>query len=77
MKKNIFVRLSLIAAVVVMSVSLDACQNTCKFCKTVTYDNGSFVSETAETEYCGTALITKEATPDITVGTLVTKVECR
>jgi hypothetical protein len=30
-----------------------------------------------ETEYCGADLIAKEATPDITIGTVTTKVECR
>ena len=57
--------------------SCDALSKTCKFCKTVTYENGSVINSTAETEYCGTDLVTKEATPDITVGNLVTKVECR
>ncbi len=30
-----------------------------------------------ETEYCGTDLVTKEATPPVTVGSHTTKVECR
>ncbi|TAL65159.1 MAG: hypothetical protein EPN88_09930 [Bacteroidetes bacterium] len=49
----------------------------CKFCKNVTYENGSVVSSGTETEYCGTDLITQEAKPDVTVGSLTTKVECR
>jgi hypothetical protein len=49
----------------------------CGFCKTVTYDSGVSINESAETEYCGTDLLTQKAKPDITVGTLVTKVECR
>ena len=48
----------------------------CKVCKNVTYENGSVVNSGSETEYCGTDLITKEATPDVTVGSLTTKVEC-
>jgi hypothetical protein len=48
----------------------------CKKCKNVTYENGSVVSSSGETEYCGTDLIAKEATPDVTVGTITTKVEC-
>lgn len=49
----------------------------CKFCKNVTYENGSVLNSGSETEYCGTDLIKKEATPDVTVGALTTKVECR
>jgi hypothetical protein len=49
----------------------------CKFCKTVTYENGSVIQSGTETEYCGADLVTKENTPDIVVGSLVTKVECR
>jgi len=49
----------------------------CKFCKNVTYENGAVVNSGSETEYCGADLITKEATPDVTVGALTTKVECR
>jgi hypothetical protein len=49
----------------------------CKFCKNVTYENGTVIQTGAESEYCGTALISKEATPDVTVGALTTKVECR
>jgi hypothetical protein len=37
----------------------------CKKCKDVIY------------EYCGAELIAKEATPDVTVGSQTTKVECR
>jgi hypothetical protein len=49
----------------------------CKVCKNVTYENGSVVNSTSETEYCGSDLVKKEATPDVTVGSLTTKVECR
>jgi hypothetical protein len=49
----------------------------CKKCKEVIYEKGSVLSSGSETEYCGTDLITKEATPDVTVGTLTTKIECR
>jgi hypothetical protein len=57
--------------------SCESLFQNCKMCKTVTYDNGAFQYESTESEYCGTDLITKEATPDIVVGSLVTKVECR
>ena len=49
----------------------------CKICKNVTYENGSVISSGTETEYCGADLIKKEAIPDVTVGSLTTKVECR
>lgn len=49
----------------------------CGFCKNVTYENGSVVNSGTESEYCGTDLITQKAKPDITIGSLVTKVECR
>jgi fructose-1,6-bisphosphatase/sedoheptulose 1,7-bisphosphatase-like protein len=49
----------------------------CKFCKNVTYENGTVINSGSETEYCGADLVKKEATPDVPVGSLVTKVECR
>jgi hypothetical protein len=49
----------------------------CKKCREVIYERGSVLSSGPETEYCGTDLIKKEATPDLSVGTLITKVECR
>ena len=54
-----------------------ACEDTCGFCKTVTYENGAVTNSGSETEYCGSDLIRQKAIPDITVGSLVTKVECR
>jgi hypothetical protein len=49
----------------------------CGFCKNVTYENGVVINSGTETEYCGTDLITQKAKPNITVGNLTTKVECR
>jgi hypothetical protein len=54
-----------------------SCEDSCGFCKTVTYENGVAINTGTETEYCGTDLLTQKAKPDITVGALVTKVECR
>jgi hypothetical protein len=56
-----------------------ACEDIldCKFCRNVTYENGVVVNEGPEVEYCGAELIAKEATPDVTVGSLTTKVVCR
>lgn len=77
MKKKVLFRLSLLAAIIVMSVSADSCKNTCKFCATNTYENGNLTNQGTETEYCGTDLIKEEAIPDVTIGDLTTKVECR
>lgn len=49
----------------------------CGFCKYVTYENGVVTNTGPETEYCGADLIKMKATPDLPVGNLVTKVECR
>ncbi len=49
----------------------------CGFCKNVTYENNVVINSGTETEYCGTDLVKKKATPDVTIGSLVTKVECR
>ena len=57
--------------------SCESLFQNCKMCRSVTYENGSIINEGTESEYCGADLITKEATPDIVVGALVTKVECR
>lgn len=76
MKKKVLFRLSLLAALVVMSVSVDSCSNTCKTCSTVEYENGSIINQGTGTEYCGTDLIKEEAIPDVTVGDITTKVVC-
>lgn len=49
----------------------------CKFCKNVTYENGSVINSGTETEYCGADLVIQQNTKDVTVGSLTTKVECR
>ena len=64
------------AAFILIALSFNSCEDTCKFCKTVTYENGTVINEGTETEYCGADLLKKEATPDVTVGSLTTKVEC-
>ncbi|MFN8211734.1 MAG: hypothetical protein U0T33_12335 [Bacteroidales bacterium] len=74
MKKKLIIA----AAFVIFAVSFNACSllQNCKTCKYVTYDNGSYVSETGAAEYCGTDLVKQEAIPDVTVGSVTTKVEC-
>jgi hypothetical protein len=66
------------AAFVLIAWSFVSCEfQKCKMCATNIYENGSLTIPGSEAEYCGTDLVTKEAVPDITVGNLVTKVECR
>jgi hypothetical protein len=77
MKKKILVRLFFLSTLVIMAVSFDSCQNTCKMCAVNEYDNGSLVNAGTESQYCGTDLIKEEAIPDVTVGNITTKVECR
>ena len=76
MKRNLFFAAFLLA----VACSFSACEaltGGCKVCQNVTYENGKVVSASAETQYCGTDLATKESTPDVTIGSLTTKVECR
>jgi hypothetical protein len=67
------------AAFVFMAWSFNSCGllSNCKMCKYVQYENGSEISSGSETEYCGADLVKQEAIPDVTVGTITTKVECR
>jgi hypothetical protein len=67
------------AAFVIVAWVAGSCSavTDCKFCKNVTYENGVVKNSGSETEYCGADLIKQEAIPDVTVGTLTTKVECR
>jgi hypothetical protein len=67
------------AAFIVITWSFNSCSSlsNCKFCKTVEYENGSVINSGTETEYCGADLIKEEAIPDVTVGSITTKVECR
>lgn len=66
------------AAFLLLAWSVTSCESLsdCKKCKNVTYENGSVINSGTETEYCGTDLITQEAKPDVTIGSLTTKVEC-
>lgn len=71
-------KLLLGAAFLFVAWAATSCEDLlCKFCKTVTYESGTIINESAETEYCGADLVRMEATPDITVGSLTTKVVCR
>jgi hypothetical protein len=67
------------AAFVLMAWSFNSCSlfNKCKMCAYVEYENGSVINTGTETEYCGSDLVKQEAIPDMTVGSITTKVECR
>lgn len=67
-------------AFILMAWSFSSCESlfkNCKMCATNVYENGTLTIAGSEAEYCGADLITKEAVPDITYGSTVTKVECR
>jgi len=80
-RNNSFMKRKLLLGVffVFLAWAATSCEalSDCGFCKNVTYDNGVITNTGAESEFCGAELIAKKATPDYTVGTLVTKVECR
>ncbi len=67
------------AALVFIMFSVPSCEalSDCKVCQDVKYEGGAVISASAETQYCGTDLINKESTPDFTLGSVTTKVECR
>lgn len=67
-----------IAALLFISWAVNSCEalSGCKVCQDITYEGGKEVFSTPETEFCGDQLIAKEATPDITVGNQIIKVEC-
>jgi hypothetical protein len=73
-------KLLFVAGFILIAWTFTSCESlfkNCKFCKTVTYENGNVINSGSETEYCGTDLIKKEATLDVTVGSITSKVECR
>jgi hypothetical protein len=67
------------ASFVFIAWAVTSCEalSDCQFCKNVTYENGSVINSGAETEYCGADLIAQKAKPNVIVGSLTTKVECR
>jgi hypothetical protein len=72
-------KLILGASFLFIACAFTSCEvlSDCGFCKEVTYENGSIVNETAETQYCGTDLAKQKAISPVTVGALTTKVVCR
>jgi hypothetical protein len=76
MKKKLFIA----AAFIIMASAFTACKDlfqNCKLCATNTYEGSTLIIPGAEAEYCGADLLTKEATPDVTIGAQVIKTECR
>lgn len=71
-------KLIIAAILLLITVTFTACPmlQDCKMCATNTYTSGTLTIPGSEAEYCGSDLLTKEATPDITVGAQVIKVEC-
>jgi len=76
MKRKLIFAISL----AIITLSFNSCESlfqNCKYCRDVTYENGSVINEGPEQEYCGTDLLQKESTKDLVQGSLVIKVECR
>lgn len=65
------------AGFVFIAISFTSCEKSCKICQQNTYNSSGLVTAGTETEYCDAALLRIEATPDVTVGSLTTKWECR
>ena len=62
-----------------MTVCLTSCvpDETCKKCRAVTSDkNGTVLSETTPSEYCGDGLTEKENAAPVTIGDETTKWVC-
>jgi hypothetical protein len=54
MKRKLFY----VAALILITISFNSCDKSCKVCKEVFYDkNGNFTREDAEAEYCGVELL--------------------
>ena len=67
------------ASVMFIAWAATSCEELgdCGKCKTVTYEDGSVVNSSGETEYCGSDLIAQKAKPDVTIGNQTTKTVCR
>jgi hypothetical protein len=66
------------AGFIIIALSFSSCEKSCKKCQQNTYNSGGTqLSTGSETEYCGTSLLTIEATPPVTVLGITTKWVCR
>jgi hypothetical protein len=75
MKKKFFYLLCFIGLAWAMN-SCDALSKNCKTCKKVYYVGTTRDHEDSGTEYCGTELVTIQATGPVTVGNYTVKWEC-
>lgn len=73
-KKLLFAAAFLITASVF--TSCEGLLDNCKTCSLNTYEDGALISSAQSAEYCDAELVVIQATPDVTVGTTVTKWEC-
>ncbi len=67
------------ASFLLIAWAVNSCESLsdCGYCKDVIYENNVVVNSGPETEFCGVELIKRKATPPLTTGSQVTKVECR
>jgi uncharacterized lipoprotein NlpE involved in copper resistance len=72
MKKKIIYAFFLILIV----LGAPSCQKDCKTCKKVFYLGTTLDHEESASQYCGTELITIEATAPVTINGLTVKWEC-
>jgi hypothetical protein len=74
-------KLYFVAAFLLLAWAATSCDKLgdCKTCKQVFYEKGSSTvdHEGSEAEYCGTELITMEASGTVTIGNYDTKWDCR
>lgn len=75
MKRKLFFA----AVLAFMAISFPSCEETgCRVCQQNTYDSsGDLIRAGSETEYCDASLVRIQTTPDVTVGGVTTKWECR
>jgi hypothetical protein len=75
MKKKVFYLLCFVVLTCTIN-SCDALSKNCKTCKKVYYTGTTRDHEDSSTEYCGTELVTIQATQPVTIGSYTVKWEC-
>ena len=75
MKKKLFYLGAFLFAASILT-SCEGLLDNCKTCSLNTYEDGVLINSAQTAEYCDTDLIAIQATPDVTVGTTVSKWEC-
>jgi hypothetical protein len=71
-------KISFTAVLLILAWAATSCEGIsgCKICNDVTYENNAVINKGSDTEYCGAALVAKESTKPINIGTQTIKVEC-